>query len=78
MSVEGARLKLRGAGLHGKNTRVWLNDVEVTKMVQSVQVEWACDGINRATIRLLVDDLDVEGVVLPERAPKEPPHASDR
>lgn len=66
--MEGIKLKLEGTGLHGKNTKVWINGEEVTGKVQAVDVRWACDGVNVATIQFVVDDLDIASSVLVRKA----------
>lgn len=65
MSVEGIKLKLEGSGLHGKNTKVWIDDVEVSAKVQTVDAHWGASDVNYATIRFLVGALEIDGEALP-------------
>lgn len=63
--VEGAHFKLEGSGLHGKNTRVWLDGEEISAKVQQVDLQWAADKVNTVTVRFLVGKLEVDGNLLP-------------
>lgn len=58
------KLKMRQNGLHPRNCRVWLDDSEITNGLTGVNVNFDVDGITRATLRVHVDDLDLDADTL--------------
>lgn len=40
-------------------TDIWLDDVKLTSL-ESLTIEWAKDNITVATLRIAVDDLDID------------------
>lgn len=56
----GVKLKVTNDQLHGKGTRVWLNDAEMTGSVVWMTLDWSCYDANKATISFLADEFDAE------------------
>lgn len=59
-AVMGVKLKVTNDQLHGKGTRVWLNDAEMTGSVVWMTLDWSCYDANKATISFLADEFDAE------------------
>ncbi len=53
------RLKVRQAGWLPMETDIWLDDVKLTSL-ESMTIEWGKDNITVATLRIAVDDLDID------------------
>ena len=57
-----ARAKVRlEIGTLGRNSRVWLDDVEVTETVASITVEAHANDVTRVLLVLLPSDVVIEG-----------------
>jgi len=53
------RLKIRQKSYRPGNTDIWLDDVKLTSL-ERLTIEWSKDDITIATLRIAVDDLDID------------------
>ena len=44
--------------------KVWLDDYEISHGLTGVAVEWSVDDVTRASLTLLIDDLDIDADTL--------------
>jgi hypothetical protein len=74
----GARLKIHCPELVGYGASIELEGVDISHCVQGIELSLACDDATRATIKILVRELDVTAETLallqahvckPEREP---------
>jgi hypothetical protein len=62
------RLRISGKGGTGRSYRVWLDDVEQTKVTE-VALDMGVGRINKATITYLVDEVDLDVEVYGAQVP---------
>jgi hypothetical protein len=58
MGFSGAKLKIEQPGLGPHTTRVWLDDREITSVLQGLTVEWGPDRVTSATITIGISELE--------------------
>ena len=58
MEQLGAKLRIEQPDFGPTSTRVWLNDQNISKYCSKVSLEWDAAGFTKATITILVGELE--------------------
>jgi hypothetical protein len=59
MSKNGASLKIHYPSLIGACAKIELDGMDISYCLQGIELSMASDEVNRATIKILIEDLDV-------------------
>ena len=59
-----AKLKIENHGGHGRHTKVWLNDIEISEFLTEVTVHYDLHSVVQAKLCLALGDLEVDGVTM--------------
>jgi hypothetical protein len=62
--MSGLNLKLRNTGIVGNGARVWLDGHEISHGLTGLDISLDVSDATTATLRILVDDLDIDAQTL--------------
>lgn len=58
------KLKVRADGPTARNCRVWLDNYEISHGLQGLTITFDVGDVNRAELRIMIDELDVDAETL--------------